>query len=112
MASRHCELYKVCPKTGQIIKSKKHFGWVVKVFFPVVGLFSLIWFLVRVIPKPSRAAYPCQRVAAPLASGFVVMWVLGMIGSVAAFRRAKKLLRTKRIVMACLMLTLAVGGIY
>ena len=111
MASRHCELYKVCPKTGQIIKSKKHFGWVFKVFFPVVGLFSLIWFLVRVIPKPSRAAYPCQRVAAPLASGFVI-WVLGMIGSVAAFRRAKKLLRAKRIVMACLMLTLAVGAIY
>jgi len=28
---------------------------------PVVGLFSLIWFLIRVIPKPSRATYPCQR---------------------------------------------------
>src|SRR3974390_2446066 len=39
---------------------------------PILGLFSLVWFLLRVIPKPSRAAYPCQRVAMPLASGFVV----------------------------------------
>ena len=26
----------------------------------------LLWFLVRVISKPSRASYPCQRAAAPL----------------------------------------------
>ena len=38
----------------------------------LAGLASLIWFLVRVIPKPSRASYPCQRAAAPLASGFVI----------------------------------------
>jgi len=38
----------------------------------VMGLGSLAWFLVRVIPKPSRAAYPCQRAAAPLASGFIL----------------------------------------
>ena len=37
-----------------------------------MGLSSLIWFLLRVIPKPSRAAYPCQRLAFPVASGFVV----------------------------------------
>ena len=41
------------------------------------GLVSLIWFLVRVIPKPSRASYPCQRAAAPLASGFVI-WLVGL----------------------------------
>ena len=35
-----------------------------KIFFPVIGTLSLIWFLVRVIPKPSRAAYPCMRAAA------------------------------------------------
>jgi hypothetical protein len=38
----------------------------------LAGLASLVWFLVRVIPKPSRAFYPCQRAAAPLASGFVI----------------------------------------
>ncbi len=48
--------------------------------FPVAGLLALVWFLVRVIPKPSRAAYPCQRAAAPLAGGFLV-WVAGLAGA-------------------------------
>lgn len=54
----------------------------------MVGLASLIWFLARVVPKPSRAAYPCQRAAAPLASGFVV-WLLSMAGAAAAYRKGK-----------------------
>ena len=60
--------------------------------FPVVGLLSLIWFLIRVIPKPSRAMYPCQRVAFPLAFGFVA-WLVGLVGSVVAFERAKSFLK-------------------
>src|SRR5512133_30122 len=48
-----------------------------KVLSVLAGLAALVWFLVRVIPKPSRAAYPCQRAAFPLASGFVV-WLVGL----------------------------------
>jgi hypothetical protein len=48
-----------------------------KWIFPAGGLAALVWFLIRVIPKPSRANYPCQRVTAPMASGFVV-WLLGL----------------------------------
>ena len=59
-----------------------------KLFFPFLGIASLIWFLVRVIPKPSRATYPCMRVAAPLASSFVV-YLLSITGSIAAFRYTK-----------------------
>jgi len=51
------------------------------------GLASLLWFLVRVIPKPSRAPYPCQRAAAPLASGFVI-WLVGLISIKALHRQA------------------------
>ena len=43
-----------------------------RVLFIFTGLISTIWFLVRVIPKPSRAAYPCMKVSAPLMSGFVI----------------------------------------
>ena len=50
-----------------------------------MGFLSLLWFLVRVIPKPSRAAYPCQRAAFPLASSFVV-WVAALLGSAFAWR--------------------------
>ena len=42
------------------------------------GALALAWFLIRVIPKPSRANYPCQRAAFPLASSFVI-WVCGML---------------------------------
>jgi hypothetical protein len=77
---------------------------------PILGLFSLAWFLVRVIPKPSRATYPCQRVAMPLASGFVA-WLIGLAGSVVAFRKAKGLLRQSRLplAIACLVAALVFG---
>jgi len=75
----------------------KYYG--MRWLLPIVGLVSLVWFLVRVIPKPSRAAYPCQRVAAPLASGFVV-WVLGVLASVWAARRAKHYVYRSRYVIA------------
>ncbi len=82
---------------------------------PIVGLISLVWFIVRVAPKPSRAAYPCQRVAMPLASGFVV-WLTGIIGSVLFFRQAKHSLRQSRKAAACACLAvaaaLAVVGLY
>ena len=42
------------------------------------GAAALLWFLVRVIPKPSRASYPCQRAAFPIASGFVI-WLCGAL---------------------------------
>ena len=47
---------------------------------PLAGLAALLWFLIRVIPKPARAAYPCQRAAAPLAGGFLV-WAAGALGT-------------------------------
>ncbi|MBN2425401.1 MAG: DUF362 domain-containing protein [Calditrichaceae bacterium] len=59
-----------------------------KLFFPFLGIASLIWFLIRVIPKPSRATYPCMQIAAPIASSFVI-YVLGLLGSITAFRFAK-----------------------
>ncbi len=40
------------------------------------GVLALAWFLIRVVPKPSRASYPCQRAAFPVASGFVI-WLCG-----------------------------------
>jgi len=75
----------------------KH-GWLCWLL-PIAGLLSLVWFLIRVIPKPSRAMYPCQRAAMPLASGFVA-WLIGVAGSIVAFRKAKGLLRRSRLPLA------------
>ena len=62
-------------------------GW--PLVLPLLGLAALLWFAIRVLPKPSRATYPCQRVAAPFASGFLV-WLLGSVGAHLALRRARK----------------------
>jgi uncharacterized protein (DUF362 family) len=59
-----------------------------KLMLPFLGFGSLLWFLIRVIPKPGRAAYPCMRVAAPLASTFVV-WLLGLGSSILFFKQAR-----------------------
>lgn len=79
--------------------------------FPIIGLFSIAWFLIRVIPKPSRAAYPCQRVAFPLASSFV-LWLLGLAGSTTAFRRARRHFTRARLLAGFLCLGLGVGLVW
>ncbi len=75
-------------------------------FLPIVGLLSLIWFLIRVIPKPSRAAYPCMRAAAPLASTFVI-YVMGFLTSIFFFKRAHNFWRQSRYVVFTIALVLA-----
>jgi hypothetical protein len=54
----------------------------------VLGVLGLLWFVVRVVPKPSRAAYPCQRAAFPVASAFV-LWLAASIGSLMAANRLR-----------------------
>ena len=87
-------------------RNEKH-RWC-RLILPITGLFALIWFLIRVIPKPSRATYPCQRVAFPLASGFII-WLTGVIGSIAAIRKAKRCFAQSRYI-ACIMLAIAAVG--
>jgi len=103
------EQVRVCPKTGRPVVPTRH-RWVYWVL-PLTGLLSLVWFLVRVIPKPSRATYPCQRMAAPLAGGFVV-WIAGIVGSTLAYRRARQLLGQTRYLAAAVLLSVAVGAIW
>jgi hypothetical protein len=70
--------------------------------------------LARVIPKPSRAAYPCQRAAFPLASAFVV-WLAGAAGSLVARRQVRKAAREggrwKAFVCAAVAATAALAAI-
>jgi hypothetical protein len=89
---------KVCPVTGRVLKPARRRNWPVW-GFSGMGLASLVWFLVRVIPKPSRAAYPCQRVAFPVASSFVV-WVMALLGSTFAWRKSRR--RNLQFWKACL----------
>jgi uncharacterized protein (DUF362 family) len=76
---------------------------------------ALVWYLARVLPKPQRAAYPCQRAAAPIALGFV-SYIAGSAVLGAAVRGSQVLLARSRSVLAgaCLAVgVLAAGtGVY
>jgi hypothetical protein len=80
--------FEVCPKTKKIIGFTKpnKLKWL---YFPFFGLLALTWFLLRVIPKPSRATYPCMKVAAPMASTFIV-YLVGLFTSMYVFQKARK----------------------
>ena len=89
-----------------------------RIVFFVTRILSTAWFLVRVIPKPGRAAYPCMQAAAPIMSGFIV-WLMGLSVSAVAFRKAKTWFNRGRILPAlafaaialvfCLMVALQPG---
>jgi len=100
----------VCPKTGKIIKPKNHFRWL-RWLFPIWGLLALLWFLIRVIPKPSRASYPCQQAAFPLASAFVI-WLMGLLGSIIAYRKSHRHFAMARYTLAVLCMVVSVGFIW
>ena len=64
------------------LKFRKAPAWLI---FFILGFLATIWFLIRVVPKPSRAQYPCMRICAPFMSGFVIQ-LLALIGSVFSYR--------------------------
>ena len=70
-----------------------------KLAFIILGIGSTIWFLIRVLPKPSRAGYPCMKAAAPLMSSFVI-YLLGLGGSVLLFKSAFSKFRQARYMAA------------
>ena len=77
-------------------------------YFLVVGLAALIWVIVRVLPKPSRAAYPCMRVAMSLASG-VLLQLGGVAISLLSLRKAKESLKISNYRLAAVMVIAAVA---
>lgn len=82
----HPKLPKFVLKIRDYLSQKK---FPAQVIFIIVGLLSTIWFLIRVIPKPDRAAYPCMQAAYPFMSGFVC-YMLGLAATLFVFKKAKK----------------------
>jgi hypothetical protein len=77
-----------------------------RLLLPLAGFGALVWFCVRVIPKPSRARYPCMRAAAPLASSFVIA-LLAFFGSSLFLKKARSFAHRSRF--AAFALCLAAG---
>lgn len=81
-----------------------------RIYFFFLGTGALFWFLSRVIPKPSRAAYPCMRLAAPMASTFV-LWLLGLGSSWFFLKQARlHMMRSRYIIAAAFLIGGAIGG--
>jgi hypothetical protein len=80
--------------------------------FILMGIISTIWFLIRVIPKPSRAGYPCVQAAAPFMSGFVV-YLLSLGGITLALRKARRnLILAKYMAAGSFLIVAAFGMIF
>lgn len=103
------KLIRVCPQNGTVVGLRVPSWWWARLF-PVIGFSALVWFLVRVVPKPSRASYPCQRVAGSLVSSFL-LWLLGVSGSALAFRRARERLNQVRYLNAVVAVAIVVMGL-
>ena len=84
-------------------------GKFARVLFPIVGLASLVWVVLRLLPKPSRAEYPCMKVAAPLATGFVA-YLAGVVAAMASFRGARRFLRDSRYLGATLLFVVGLAA--
>jgi hypothetical protein len=70
-----------------------------KLLFLIIGFLSLIWMLIRIIPKPSRAQYPCMKVAAPFASSFI-SYLSGLFGIILLFRKAGNYFKRSKYILA------------
>ncbi len=102
-------LFKRCPKTGKIRGINKR-AWP-KWSLLFAGLAACLWYLFRVIPKPSRAAYPCQRAAAPIRIGFLT-YCVALAGYAFSFTKARSLLRNKKHVLAGLFFVAAIVSLF
>jgi hypothetical protein len=101
--------FRVCPKSGRIV-GLKPVDQLPALALPLVGLLALVWYAVRVVPKPSRATYPCQQMAKPLAGSFLI-WLFGMTGATLAFRHAGAKMRQARFASAALAVVVGLVGV-
>lgn len=73
----------------------------------LLGLLALAWVVLRVGTRPSRAAYPCQRVAMPMAGAFLG-WLLAPAAAGVALHRCRRSWRShRRAAAVCALVGLA-----
>ncbi len=96
------KVIKFCPKTGRPVRALNR--WIV----PLFSVLSLIWILVRVLPKPQRAAYPCMKVAIPMASSLLI-YLASLTASIVIFKKAYRKMAVSKYGPAALLLVLGLA---
>ena len=98
--------FKRCPNSGRIIGVKSN--WFSKILFPILGIAAIVWFLLRVIPKPSRVSYPCQQVAASIGGSFL-LYLAGAIGAMTLYDRIR-VKWNKKVALSYLVVTVVIAA--
>lgn len=82
------QVLKRCPKSGRVVGVRRDTP-LARALFPLVGLLAIAWFLLRTLPEPRRAAYPCQQVAASVGAGFIA-WLGALLLTVTGLRLVRR----------------------
>lgn len=104
------KIYKVCPKSGKIV-GLNFKSPIIKCLLPITGFLALVWFLYRVITKPSRINYPCIQATAPIAMGFIG-YIISLLISTLGISKAVKHFHYKRYLIAIAFVCLAITGMF
>jgi hypothetical protein len=91
------------------IASLKKLKFPARLVYIVFSVLATLWFLVRVIPKPSRATYPCMQAAAPVMSGFII-WLIYMSGASMAFKKARQKVAEAKYLAAVILIMTGIGA--
>jgi hypothetical protein len=85
-------------------------GWK-GIWFHLAGIIAILWFLIRVVPKPQRAQYPCQQVAMSISLGYIAFWGVLFTGLVVWMRNAKtKFSKTTPMLATCFVVLCTITG--
>ena len=88
------------------------------IWFHLAGIACLIWFLIRVLPKPDRIRYPCQQMALGLAVGYITFWGVLWSGVFLGLRLWVKRVRYKTaayvpvLLVACILIFSVTSNVY
>jgi len=88
------------------------------IWFHLAGIVCLIWFLIRVLPKPDRIRYPCQQIALGLVVGYITFWSVLWTGVFLGLRLWVKRVRYKTtayvpvLLVACILIFSVTSNVY
>ncbi len=78
-----------------------------KIILILISFFGLIWFLVRVIPKPSRATYPCMKIAFPFATSFI-LYLAGISTSFLFLKKARLKIKEEKYLLVIIFVIVSI----
>lgn len=82
------------------------------IWFHLAGIAAIIWFLVRVVPAPHRARYPCQQASISIATGYIAFLGILFSGLSLWLRNAKKkITKVAPVLMVSTLLVFSISAI-